>query len=230
MTIFPDLQATTKILADSSRLNILTILMDGKFHTVSELAKKTKIKSHTASHHLKKLCEMDWVVYYKQGRNVYYQLSSEEIADLLESLMNISPAKKINSFNENKEYNELKTGRSCYRHLAGTFGVSFFNFLIQNNFLVLNSYTLELTDTGISYFEQIGININEVKKQPGAFAKPCLDWTERTFHLAGNLGKAFFQLCESKNYIILNTENRSVSLTIAGEKFFNIFLATSDEG
>ncbi len=34
MTGFPDLQATTKILADQSRLNILTILMDGKFHNI----------------------------------------------------------------------------------------------------------------------------------------------------------------------------------------------------
>lgn len=221
MNGFPDLQATTKILADQSRLNILTILMDGKFHTVSELAKKTKIKSHTASYHLKQLCAMDWVNCYKQGKNVYYHLSSEEIAELLETLMNISPIKQIKSFNENKELSDLKIGRSCYRHLAGTFGVSFFKFLVLNGYLLLENNNLELTDSGIQYFECIGINISKVKKQPGIFVKPCLDWTEKTFHLGGNLGKAFFQLCEAKNYIILSTENRSVSLTVEGKKFFN---------
>lgn len=224
MSGFPDLQATTKILADQSRLNILTILMDGKFHTVSELAKKTKIKSHTASHHLKQLCAMDWVDYYKQGRNVYYHLSSEEIAELLETLMNISPIKKIKSFNEHTEYNDLKSGRSCYRHLAGTLGVSFFNFLVLDDYLILENNNLELTDRGIQYFEYIGIDISKVKKQPGTFVKPCLDWTEKTFHLAGNLGKAFFQLCEVKNYIILNMENRSIRLTAAGEIFFDDFI------
>lgn len=164
MTGFPDLQATTKILADQSRIKILTILMDGKFHTVSELAKKTKIKSHTASHHLKKLCAMNWINYYKQGRNVYYQLSSEKIAELLETLMNMSPITKIKSFNENKEYNDLKVGRSCYRHLAGTLGVSFFDFLVWNNYLILENTNLELTGRGIQYFEYIGINISKVKK------------------------------------------------------------------
>lgn len=59
MNGFPNLQAVTKILADQSRLNILTILMDGKFHTVSELAKKTKIQNHTASYHLKQLHELN---------------------------------------------------------------------------------------------------------------------------------------------------------------------------
>lgn len=225
---FPDLQATAKILSDQSRLNILTILMDGKFHTVSELAKKTKIKSHTASHHLKQLSTMNWINHYKQGRNVYYQLSSENIAELLETLMNISPIKEIKSFNENKEYGELKTGRSCYRHLAGTLGVSFFKFLVMNKYLILENNNLELTDNGVRYFEYIGINIIKVKKQSGIFVKPCLDWTEKTFHLSGNLGKAFFQLCEEKKYIILNTKNRSVTLTLEGKTFFNEVLSIND--
>ncbi|EUJ20605.1 ArsR/SmtB family transcription factor [Listeria aquatica] len=94
MNGYPDLQAIIKALADQSRLEILTTLMDGKFHTVSELAKKAKIKSHTATYHLKIMCELNWVSSYKQGRNVYYRLCSEEIANLLEHLMNISPIKK----------------------------------------------------------------------------------------------------------------------------------------
>ena len=44
MAGFPHLQQTTKLLADHSRLEILTLLMDGRFHTVHELAKKAKIK------------------------------------------------------------------------------------------------------------------------------------------------------------------------------------------
>lgn len=224
MNGFPDLQATTKVLADKSRLKMLTLLMDGKFHTVSELARKIKIKSHTASYHLKILFESGWVSYYKQGRNIYYQLSSEEIANLLENLMYISPIKEIKSLNESSEYSKLKIGRSCYRHLAGNMGVFFFNFLIQSDYLILENYDLEITDKGIQYFEHIGIDIEKVKRQPGIFAKPCLDWTERTFHLGGNMGKAFFNLCEEKGYIVTNTENRSVSLTDIGEKFFCEFM------
>ncbi|MDC7952556.1 ArsR/SmtB family transcription factor [Liquorilactobacillus mali] len=223
MNGFPDLQKTTKILADQSRLEILTTLMDGKFHTVNELAKKAKVKSHTTSYHLKQLCQLNWVSSYKQGRNVYYSLSSEDIASLLEKLMNISPTKEVHSFNENSEYQKLKKGRSCYKHLAGNLGVSFFNFLVQNQYIKLENNSLMLTIKGIQYFESIGIEITCIKKQKGIFIKPCLDWTERTFHLSGNLGRAFFNLCEEKNFIILNTGNRSVCLTSSGEDFFKPF-------
>ncbi|MDO2410603.1 hypothetical protein QUB72_05855 [Enterococcus faecium] len=72
---------------------------------------------------------------YKQGRNVYYRLSSLEIADLLENLMVVSPVKPIKSFNENKEYSELKAGRSCYRHLAGVIGVVFSTFSFETTIL-----------------------------------------------------------------------------------------------
>lgn len=109
-------------------------------------------------------------------------------------------------------------------HLAGNIGVAFFNFLIQNNYLELENHALELTKTGEQYFESIGINCKKVQKQPGVFVKPCLDWTERTFHLGGNLGRAFFLLCIEKNYVVLHTENRSVGLTNVGEKFFEGFL------
>ena len=77
-----------------------------------------------------------------------------------------------------------------------------------------------LTSKGNNYFESIGIEINKIKTQPGIFIKPCLDWTEKTFHLGGNLGKAFFILCVRENFIVSNSENRSVSLTSSGENFF----------
>lgn len=218
---FPDLQKITKILADQSRLEILTILMDGKFHTVNELAKTAKIKSHTASYHLKQLYQLGWITAYKQGRNVYYSLCSKDVADLLEKLMSMSPTKKIQSFNKGNEYQKISKGRSCYRHLAGKMGVSFFNYLIQNQYVILKNNNLLLTNEGIHYFESIGVKISEIKKRPGIFLKPCLDWTERTFHLGGNLGRAFFDLCDERNFIVSNANNRSVCLTNAGEIFFH---------
>ncbi|PVE35508.1 ArsR family transcriptional regulator [Enterococcus faecalis] len=223
MNGFPDLEKVTKTLADPSRLNILTTLIDGKFHTVNELAKNAKIKSHTASYHLKQLYELNWISSHKQGKHVYYRLCSEDIAELLEKLMNLSPIKKIQSFNQNSEYQKLKEGRSCYKHLAGKLGVSFFNYLIKHQFIEWENDSLILTDRGFHYFESIGVNILYIKKQSGIFIKPCLDWTERDFHLSGNLGKAFFNLCEEKKYITTNTANRSVRLTSSGEQFFLLF-------
>ncbi|WP_086444056.1 ArsR/SmtB family transcription factor [Candidatus Enterococcus lemimoniae] len=223
MNGFPDLQQTTKLLADQSRLEILTLLMDGKFHTVHEIAQAVKIKDHTASYHLKKLEALKWVTYYKQGRHVYYQLINPAIAELLESLMMISPIKTINSYNQNKEYQELKCGRTCYNHLAGALGVSFFDFLVAKNYLILANNQVELTHEGILFLNRIEIDTSEVKKRAGTFAKPCLDWTERTFHLSGNLAKAFLEMIIRKEYIYQSSDNRSVTLTRSGKHFFQQF-------
>ncbi|MDC2806228.1 ArsR/SmtB family transcription factor [Leuconostoc suionicum] len=225
MNEYPDLQKTIRALADKSRMEILTALIDGKFHTVSELAKKAKIKSHTATYHLKILCELNWVSFYKQGRNVYYHLCSEDVANLLEHLMNISPIKNKQSFNQNREYQNLKFGRSCYKHLAGKIGISFFNYLQQNEYVKFDDGILTLTSKGTVYFEAIGIEIDRIKMQSGIFIKLCLDWTERTFHLGGNLGKSFFDLCLRHKYIVLDPESRSVRLTLSGEKFFSTFIS-----
>lgn len=216
----PDVAAVTKLLADDSRLSILMFLMDGRFHTVHEIAQVAKVKDHTVSYHLKKFYDMEWVTSFKQGRHVYYQLSNTKIAELLETLVTISPAKKINSFNESKLFKELQHGRTCYCHLAGKLGVTFFNFLIQKDYLRLKYQQLEVTPNGSVFFEQLGIDMQKVEKQAGELAKPCLDWTERTFHLAGNLGKAFLKLCKEKEWIIQQEQNRAVTLTTAGKAFF----------
>lgn len=224
MNGFPNIQQTTKILADKSRLEILDLLMDGRFHTVHEIAQMIKLKDHTTSYHLKKLQEEDWVEFYKQGRHVYYRLSNSQIADLLENLMNISPVVKINSFNKSKEYHELKSGRSCYCHLAGKIAVEFFEYLLAMNYLLLENEQVTLTEEGADYFmNQLYIDVKAVKKQSGILAKPCLDWTERKFHLGGNLGKAFFRMCLERHLMTQNPLNRGITLTEAGEKFFGIF-------
>lgn len=219
----PNILHTTKMLADKSRLEILTILMDGRFHTVHEIAQIIKVKDHTTSYHLKKLEENKWVQFYKQGRHVYYRLSNPQIADLLENLMNISPTIKINSFNKNKEYFELKSGRSCYCHLAGEIAVKFFDFLVQMNYLVLADDQAVLTTDGVRFFHSIDIDVTQAQKSVGLLVKPCLDWTERKFHLGGGLGKAFFKMCIEHNYITQNLNNRGVTITKVGTDFFNNF-------
>ncbi len=88
----------------------------------------------------------------------------------------------------------------------------------------LENYQTELTEAGIHYFEEMGLDVEAVKKQSGIFVKPCLDWTERTFRLGGNLGKAFFKFCANNSYIILDNKSRAVRLSHKGKHFFNSFV------
>ncbi|MGX7263644.1 ArsR/SmtB family transcription factor [Enterococcus crotali] len=226
---FPDIGQITKVLSDESRIQIITILMDKRYHTVHELAKLVHIKDHTASYHLKKMAELGWLTFHKQGRHVYYCLSNDEIAELMEKLMHLSPLKPITSYNKSTEYKQLKAGRSCYCHLAGELGVQFFDQLCLMQFLILENDQLFLTHSGEKFFSDLAINIPDLKKKPGIFAKPCLDWTERKFHLAGNLGTAFFNECIAHEWIIKHPQNRSIVLSKHGSKWFHSFIALENK-
>ncbi|ALS02295.1 transcriptional regulator [Enterococcus silesiacus] len=226
---FPDISQITKILSDESRIQIITILMDKRYHTVHELAKLVHIKDHTASYHLKKMAGQGWLTSHKQGRSVYYCLSNDEIAELMEQLMHLSPIKPITSYNKSTEYKQLKAGRSCYCHLAGELGVQFFDQLRQLQFLILENDQLSLTSAGETFFTELSINTHDLKKKPGIFAKPCLDWTERRFHLAGHLGTTFFNECIAREWLIKHPQNRSIVLSRAGLKWFQSFFALENK-
>lgn len=215
----PNIYALTKLLADESRINILTLLMDSRFHTVHEIAMYAKIKDQTTSYHLMKMKEIDWLESYRQGKNVYYRLSSTEIGELMETLMNISEKKTTVSYNQNLDFINLKEARSCYSHIAGKLGVALYKTFINNNLIIEKNHQVEITNNGNSFFTKMGLNIESIKLESGIFIKLCMDWTERDFHLSGNFGKTLFNHFLDNDYVIRNANNRSLQLTIKGKNF-----------
>ena len=57
MGINPNMAEVAALLGETSRATILASMMDGRFHTASELAYMAAIKPQTASFHLAKLVE-----------------------------------------------------------------------------------------------------------------------------------------------------------------------------
>lgn len=74
------------LLADDTRAEILTLLMDGRAHTGSELARQLGVSPSTTSEHLSKLLDAGIVAVKAQGRHRYFRLASNEVAELLETL------------------------------------------------------------------------------------------------------------------------------------------------
>lgn len=103
MTINPNISALTSLLSEKSRATILAGLMDGKFHTASELAYMAGIKPQTASFHLAKLVENNIVISENNGRFRYFQLANQEVANTLEILMAISPPPEIRSLKQSSQ-------------------------------------------------------------------------------------------------------------------------------
>lgn len=83
----PQLQLEAKLFkgfADSSRLSILQALLD-KPKTVSQIAEETELSQPNTSAHLACLLECGLIRKEKEGREVWYEISSKEASAILQS-------------------------------------------------------------------------------------------------------------------------------------------------
>lgn len=65
---------------------------------------------------------------------------------------------------------------------------------------------------------EFGINIEKANIKRRVFAKPCLDWSERRYHISGWLGSAIAKLFFEQEWITKTDKNRAVHLTRKGMK------------
>src|SRR5258708_24955263 len=73
-----------------ARAAMLSLLMDGRAHTASELALTAGITAQTASGHLSRMVDGSLLAARAQGRNRFYRLASPDVAHAIESLMAIA--------------------------------------------------------------------------------------------------------------------------------------------
>lgn len=213
----PDVSQMAEILADKSRCMILSTLLDNCFHTVTELARASGIKSHTASYHLKKLTELNWIRMEKHGRFHYYRLCNKEVADVLEQWLTLAPLKPGRSLSQSIENTKLFRARLCYDHVAGELGVMLTDWLIRCGYLVQTEENgWSLSPTGESFLEEQGTDIAALQGQKRTYCRLCLDWSERRHHVAGSVGDEIRRLLLEQRWVVKHTSNRSLVLTPEG--------------
>ncbi len=214
----PKINDVAKILSDESCSQMLLLLMDGKFHTVTELARAANIKNHTATYHIKKFIDLDWLEKEVQGRFHYYKLSAAHIAEIVEQLMPISKLPPVKSLKMDMEKQILFAGRTCYDHLAGKLGVGITKWFMEKGFIAASGKDAILTDTGAVFLSDCGINVTLLKKQKRCFCKMCIDWSEREYHLAGSVGQAINAYFLQNAWIEPHGKSRGVKLTDLGRE------------
>jgi len=213
----PDISYIASLIGDSTRASMLTALMGGKALTATELAIEADITSQTASSHLNKLVAGQLLIVRKQGRHKYFQLGGEEIAELLERMLNLS-SKTIHP-KVVKGYTDLRLrkARICYDHLAGEFAVTLFDSLLKNEYLSEKGNQILLTDQGNIFFEELGVDFCKFNtKRP--ICRSCLDWSERRSHLAGALGQWVLNDLLSKGWITKDLDSRAITFSKNGLK------------
>ncbi|MED3550647.1 ArsR/SmtB family transcription factor [Cytobacillus praedii] len=206
------------LVSEPSRAAILTVLMDGRYHPVNELAYMAGIKPQTASFHLSKMVNAKIVAVEKQGRHRYYGIESQQVAQVMESLLLIAPPIEIKSFKQASEDKAIRLARTCYDHLAGGLGVKLTDALIQEGILCEGSKEFTVTEKGKEFLADFQIDLKRVESKRRSFSHKCLDWSERRHHLAGALGNALLERLLELNWVERLPKTRAIKVTSKGEK------------
>ncbi|OIA98645.1 transcriptional regulator [Paenibacillus sp. LC231] len=206
------------LVSDASRAAILTVLLDGRYHPASELAYMANIKPQTASFHLSKMVAANLVTVEQQGRHRYYGIQNQEVAQIMETLLSITPPAEIRSLNQAAENEALRQARTCYDHLAGKLGIQLTNSLLSAGVLSEVEDQFTVTEKGEGFFKAFQVDLCRVKRKRRSFTHRCLDWSERRHHLAGALGHALLERLLELHWIQRVPNTRAIKITPEGKK------------
>jgi DNA-binding transcriptional ArsR family regulator len=210
-----DIATIASLLADDSRARMLEVLLNGGSLTATELALHAGISPQTASAHLAKLTGASLLGCQTQGRCRYYRLAGPTVAEALEALTVLAPKASATAAGE-PTLESLRIARTCYDHLAGRLGVLVTGTLVKRRFLLPRQRDFCLTASGEAFLKKLGVDVEQARRQRRAFARQCVDWTERAPHLAGALGAAVAARCFQLEWVARVPDHRHLALTPKG--------------
>jgi DNA-binding transcriptional ArsR family regulator len=212
---------------DPARASMLHALLDGRALTATELAKVAGIMPQTASAHLARMTTAGLLSVEKQGRHRYHRLATPSVAHMMESIMQVAaelePNRKRLALGPRDA--ALRKARTCYDHFAGQLGVALADALVGHGHVELTSDAGILTDSGLTFLGEIGIDTEPMlarrtKRSGRVLCRPCLDWSERRPHLAGTVGAAICAHSMDKGWTRQLDKTRAVLITPKGERIF----------
>lgn len=215
----PDLARLAGTVGDPRRIQMLALLMEGRALTAKELALGAGVEPATASAHLKRLQEDGLLEAAVQGRHKYFRFASEQVAQMVESLMRVAPRRPVATVPVSTPV-PLRRARYCYDHLAGTLGTGLLALMLRKGWLQDDAEPkqLALTPRGDKALAQLGVDVEAAQGRRRQFACRCLDWSERRDHLGGALGAAIAQELQARKWIERRKHTREVRITAAGEE------------
>ncbi|MBX2855324.1 MAG: winged helix-turn-helix domain-containing protein [Rhodobacteraceae bacterium] len=212
----PALAEAAALIGDPARANMLSSLQDGCARTAKELASIALIGAPTASAHLAKLVEGGLLKVEKQGRHRYYRLADADVAAALEALAILSARTTPASRRPGPRDADMRRLRRCYDHLAGEVAVALVDAWVAKGWLAEVEEDFELTEAGADGFAEFGVDLAALRHQRRAFARRCLDWSERRAHLAGSLGAGVMSRMMEISWVERDAVDRTMTITPRG--------------
>lgn len=227
---FSNISATAFLIAEPSRAAMLVALMDGRALPAGELARASGVTAQTASSHLAKLLEGGLVSVETEGRHRYYRLADPHIAQTLEHLGAIHPGPKGRPMMPSPQHRKLRFCRCCYDHLAGQVGVAVTRALQNHGYIrPADDKQFIVTPAGTRWFGGIGLDVAGIAPTRRGLARQCLDWTERTHHLAGPLGAGLMATLCAHGWLRRSETSRAVAVTPKGWLEFRRSLGMTED-
>jgi DNA-binding transcriptional ArsR family regulator len=227
MTTDVDLTAVARLIAEPARAAMLDALLSGQSLAAGELARAGGVQASTASGHLSQLLDGGLILVTHSGRHRYFRLASVDVAHALEALGAISPPRPIRSLRQSRTDEAMTFARTCYDHLAGVVAVALVDAFVAESLLAAGGDGFTLTAAGAEALTDAGVDIAGAQANRRAFARSCLDLTERRPHLAGALGAALCDHALAEGWFVRRAPgHRALRITDEGrrqlEKRWNI--------
>jgi len=205
------------LVGDTARATMLAALMDGRSLTATELAYAANVSRSTASGHLTRLAAAGLLVVNRKRRFAYYRIASPLVARMLESIKAVAaietpPRHRPRSARDDA----ICFARSCYDHLAGQCGVAVTDALIRRGHVVLSDDGGELTPSGEKFLCTFGADLVPPAGSRRLFCQPCLDWSERRYHIKGVVGSAILDRLLALGWFERERDSRALRLTPSG--------------
>jgi DNA-binding transcriptional ArsR family regulator len=217
----PDIAPIAALVGDPARAAMLTALMDGRALTAGELAREAGVSAQTTSGHLAKMEDAGLLVRRKQGRHRYVALAGDEVGRMLEAMMGVAAASGRTRTRTGPKEPAMREARVCYDHLAGHHAVELLRGLTDRGAVVEDGEDLTLSDDGARLFEGFGIDLATLRRARRPVCRPCLDWSERRFHLGGGLGAAVLTAIYDRGWAKREEGSRVVRFTDSGAVAFH---------
>jgi DNA-binding transcriptional ArsR family regulator len=215
-----ELTTVGRLLGEPARAAMLDALLGGEALAAGELARVAGVSAPTASEHLARLREGGLVERVAAGRHRYYRLASPDVGQVLEALSLLAPvvpARPVRSLRQARAEEAMLFARTCYDHLAGQLGVALHDELVARGALRPNGDGYLLTGAGERLLAGLGVPVAAARDARRAFARPCLDFTQRRSHLAGALGAAVCQRMLAEGWLVRRAPGqRALRLTGTG--------------
>jgi DNA-binding transcriptional ArsR family regulator len=216
----PSIAPVAALAGDPGRANMLAALSGGMALTASELAGEAGVTLQTASSHLAKLESAGLISATRQGRHRYFRLADDDVAQMLEAIMNVAARTGQMRTRPGPRDPALRKARICYDHLAGEMGVGLLDSLLRMECMVREHDELSLTKSGVAFMNGLRIDVGRLSAQRRPLCRPCLDWSMRRHHLGGALGAALLKRFQELRWLARINESRALRFTPSGEIHF----------